>query len=230
MVSWGQIKNGVVIYKKQLIQKTFVNKEKGNANFDKFSFIENKMINALEEIEFKLRFTNNESLYERVKSLKTENDKFFRLALAPYGTSVFYSSKNSRLEQADIFGETFLVTKNDLKWKLLNEQKKIGDYNCFKAIARIEKLYKGDKKEYLKTAWYCPEINASFGPIGYSGLPGLILELSDGKHRYVASKIRLNPTSFAPIKVPSKGKKVTDEEMDLMFNKAMSNFKENRGN
>jgi GLPGLI family protein len=31
------------------------------------------------------------------------------------------------------------------------------------------------------TAWYTPEIPVSQGPEGYWGLPGLILEVNDGK-------------------------------------------------
>lgn len=221
----AQVKNGIITYKKHLINKTFVKKEKNNINFEKFSFIENKIIEALNEIEFELKFNKNESIFQRIKSLKTENDKFFKLALAPYGSSIFYESTNKTLEQANIFGENFLVSKNKLKWKLINESKKIGEYNCLKAIAEVIKPYRGKPKKYIKTAWYSPKINAPYGPIGYSGLPGLILELNDGKYKYIVSKIKINLKSDIKIKSNLKGKKVTEKEMNLLISEAMGNFK-----
>lgn len=225
----GQVKNGIITYKKQLINKTFVKKEKDDINFEKFSFIENKIIEALNEIEFELKFTKNESIFQRIKSLKTENDKFFKLALAPYGSSIFYESTNKTLEQANIFGEDFLISKNKINWELINESKKIGKYNCLKAITKITKLYRGKQKEYIKAAWYSPEINTSFGPIGYGGLPGLILELNDGKYKYIVSEIKINLKSSIEIKSNLKGKKVTEKEMDLLINEASNNLKKSRG-
>jgi GLPGLI family protein len=41
-------------------------------------------------------------------------------------------------------------------------------------------------------AWYCPEINYSFGPIGYYGLPGLILELQIDNVTYKAIRIKID--------------------------------------
>lgn len=223
--SVSQVKNGIITYKKALINKTFQQKDKNDANFEKFNFIENKIIEALNEIEFELKFSKNESTFQRVKSLKTENNKFFRLALIPHGSSIFYNSKNGTLEQKNIFGENFLVSKNKLKWKLINESKKIGEYNCLKAIAEVIKPYRGKPKKYIKIAWYSPKINAPYGPIGYEGLPGLILELNDGKYKYIASKIKLNLKNSIEIKSNLKGKKVTEKEMNLLISEAMGNFK-----
>lgn len=226
-LSNGQIKNGIITYAKSNSKKVFT--DKNDSNYEKFSFIENKMIEALKEIEFTLNFIPKESCYQKVKTIKTENDKFFKMALAPYGNSIFYSSENTNLEQKNIFGEVFLVSKNKLDWKLINETKKIGDYNCFKAETVIKKMYRGKEKEYKKIAWYSPEINAPFGPIGYGGLPGLILELNDGIFIYKVKKIALNVVGFKSFKAPTKGKKVTEKEMDNMINKALGNFRNNRG-
>lgn len=226
--SISQVKNGVITYKKVLIKKTFVKKEKNNTNFEQFSFIENKIIEALKEIKFELKFSKNESTFQRVKSLKTENDKFFGLALIPHGSSVFYKDNKGTLEQKNIFGEDFLISKDKLNWKLINESKKIGEYNCLKAVAEVIKPYRGKPKKYVKIAWYSPKINASFGPIGYGGLPGLILELNDGKYKYVASKIKLNLKNNIKLKSNLKGKNITEKEMDLLISEAMGNFKRNK--
>jgi GLPGLI family protein len=48
-------------------------------------------------------------------------------------------------------------------------------------------------KEITITAWYTPEIPVNQGPEGYWGLPGLILEVNDGKTIILCSKVVLNP-------------------------------------
>lgn len=46
-------------------------------------------------------------------------------------------------------------------------------------------------KETVITAWYTPEISESRAP-NYWGLPGLILEVNDGKTVILCSKVVLN--------------------------------------
>jgi GLPGLI family protein len=69
-------------------------------------------------------------------------------------------------------------------------------------------------KEIVITAWYTPEIPVSQGPEGYWGLPGLILEVNDGKTVLLCSKVVLNPKVKAEIKAPSKGKVISQKEYD----------------
>lgn len=69
-------------------------------------------------------------------------------------------------------------------------------------------------KEITVTAWYAPEIPVSQGPEKYWGLPGLILEVNDGKTMILCSKIILNPKDKVEIKEPTGGQAVTQEEYD----------------
>lgn len=62
-------------------------------------------------------------------------------------------------------------TKKKINWKILNENKKIGNFEVTKAIAE----YGGRKW----TAWFCPEIPLPYGPYIFYGLPGIILEVFD---------------------------------------------------
>lgn len=64
------------------------------------------------------------------------------------------------------------------------------------------------------TAWYAPEIPVNQGPEKYWGLPGLILEVNDGKTMILCSKIVLNPKEKAIIKEPTSGQVVTQKEYD----------------
>lgn len=69
-------------------------------------------------------------------------------------------------------------------------------------------------KEIVITAWYTPEIPVNQGPDNYWGLPGLILEVNDGKTVILCSKVVLNPKDKAEIKAPTNGKQVTQKEYD----------------
>ena len=130
-----------------------------------------------------------------------------------------------------------------LEWKMESETKLVGGYTCYKATAvkpvdgsdfrnmRAKEEKKDDKKEekaqttnfmddfempkeVVITAWYTPEIPVNQGPEGYWGLPGLILEVNDGKTIILCSKVVMNTKEKAEIKAPSKGKEVTQKEYD----------------
>jgi len=85
-------------------------------------------------------------------------------------------------------------------------------------------------KEIVVTAWYTPEIPVNQGPENYWGLPGLILEVNDGKTIILCSKVVLNPKEKAVIKEPTNGKVTTQKEYDEIVGKKMEEFREmNRG-
>jgi GLPGLI family protein len=81
-------------------------------------------------------------------------------------------------------------------------------------------------KEIVITAWYTPEIPVSQGPEGYWGLPGLILEVNDGRTIILCSKIVLNPKDKVEIKAVTKGKVVSQKEYDEAVMKKMEEFRE----
>jgi GLPGLI family protein len=65
------------------------------------------------------------------------------------------------------------VIKN---WKLVNETKEVNTIHCKKA----EVTFKG--RSWI--AWYAPEIPLPYGPYKFSGLPGLIVKITDDKGDY----------------------------------------------
>ena len=81
-------------------------------------------------------------------------------------------------------------------------------------------------KEVVITAWYSPEIPVNQGPENYWGLPGLILEVNDGKTIILCSKIVMNTKDKVEIKAPTKGKKVTQKEYDEIVKNKMEEMKE----
>jgi GLPGLI family protein len=81
-------------------------------------------------------------------------------------------------------------------------------------------------KEVTVTAWYTPEIPVNQGPEGYWGLPGLILEVNDGKTTILCSKIVLNPKEKVEIKAPTNGKAISQKEYDETVTKKMEEFRQ----
>ncbi|SEA60708.1 GLPGLI family protein [Flavobacterium gillisiae] len=142
------------------------------------------------------------------------------------------------------------------QWKMEGETRVIGGYNCFKATAvrpasktdfrnfrpkkedpAAAKPADGEKKtnfmdnlempkDLTITAWYTPEIPVNQGPENYWGLPGLILEVNDGKTVILCSKIVLNPKEKTVIKAPVKGKVISQKEYDETVVKKMQEMRE----
>ncbi len=157
--------------------------------------------------------------------------------------------KESYKKESDISGKAFLIEDKlePLEWELTDESKQIGQYIVFKAVA-VQKIdtsvaprflkrkfmeKKKDKndtitspldefsmpKERKITAWYTPQIPIKTGPADYWGLPGLILEIQDGKTTILCSKIVINPKEAIDIKAPKKGKPVSRKEFAEIMNK-----------
>ncbi len=72
-------------------------------------------------------------------------------------------------------------------WKLIDEQKIVNTFNCKKAIVN----YKG--RNWI--AWYTTEIPLSYGPYKFSGLPGLIIKISDENDDYEFELINSQPSN-----------------------------------
>ena len=84
-------------------------------------------------------------------------------------------------------------------------------------------------KEISVTAWYCPEIPVNQGPDEYWGLPGLIMEVNDGKTVIMCSKLVMNVKDKLEIKAPTGGDKVTQKEFDDIMIKKMKEMQEMGG-
>ena len=119
-----------------------------------------------------------------------------------------------------VIGNIIIKKKILVDWKLHSETKKIQDFVCYKATAVIEIINSVGIFKRNVVAWYCPKIPVSFGPKGYGGLPGLILEFEEKNITFGAKKITLNPTNII-IEKPSKYKRVSEIEYEKMVDKSM---------
>ncbi|MGK4566045.1 GLPGLI family protein [Flavobacterium sp. 3HN19-14] len=81
-------------------------------------------------------------------------------------------------------------------------------------------------KETTVTAWYTPDIPVNQRPETYWGLPGLILEVNDGKTTILCSKIVLNSKEKAEIKAPKNGQVVSQKEYEKIVADKTAELKE----
>lgn len=187
--------------------------------------------------EYTLNFNLSESNWKEVESLGNAPTgasgtvtSVVSFGGSSSGTKYSNTADNLFLEETSLMGKAFLV-KDELKsyaWELTDETKKIGQYTAQKAVySKITQrsmmafgnaVDEEDAKPKMVTdtikveAWYTPEIPVSHGPDNFWGLPGLILEVNDGRRTFLCTKVILNPEDGVEIKKPRKGKKVNREE------------------
>ena len=193
---------------------------------------------------FQLTFNKEESIYKQEEELdkpQVAGGEFQVVMIGGGGGSdvLYKNTKDQRFaEQVDTYGKIFLVKDEieKIEWKLGSETKYIGEYPCYKATytkmvpkprefvntdadEEIDLDAEPEMEERTVTAWYTPQIPVNNGPDDYQGLPGLILEVHDGKLTIICSKIVLNPKERININEPDKGKVVTQEKYDEIMEK-----------
>ncbi|PZO29889.1 GLPGLI family protein [Flavobacterium macrobrachii] len=208
------------------------------------------------EKQYVLTFNKTECLYEEEQKLEepkgASDGMSISISFSGGGKKYLNVKDKNSIVEDEIFGKEFLIVEPLVKpeWKLIDETKKIGDYNCFKAELTIpvSEKQKKDYEEFLKkeekkpalfkmekpedkviTAWYTPEIPVSFGPDNYWGLPGLILEVSEERLIILCSKVVLSNKEKTKIKAPNTGEKVTQKKFDEIQKKKTDSMKDEDG-
>lgn len=174
------------------------------------SFFENAFVR-----NFELTFNSKESIYKEV--LKNTASKR-SLETTSFNRLYKDLKKGEYLHQREYLNKLFLIKGQiTLKnWELSTETKKIGKHTCYKATVKqeVERVFKGKlvKEEVTVVAWYTPGIPVNNGPGIYGGLPGLILEVSDGKNIILCTAVAIKEDQKLKIKRPGRGKKVSQKE------------------
>lgn len=195
-----------------------------------------KRMQKMNQKTFILNFDKKTSTYKEDVKLEAPKPNigggsFKVISLGGSGKgSIYYKNiKEKRYaDQNQIMGKVFLIKDSlpNYDWKLSSETKNIGHYTCYKATFSKEvesvtlSMVNGKSKEIKKketvvtTAWYTTQVPISNGPDNFQGLPGLILEINDGKRLIVCTEIILNPSNKIDIVEPEKGKIVSQEEFN----------------
>lgn len=128
-------------------------------------------------------------------------------------TGIYYKNSDTQL-----FVTSKKANKNDylicdalekFNWNITSETKTILGYSCTKATSASGAL----------VVWFTPGIPTNQGPENYTGLPGLILEVSSEKKVISCAKINLLPPGKVQIKPPVNGIKVNQKQFDTLSKK-----------
>lgn len=207
--------------------------------------IEEQMRRAFQRT-YTLNFTKSESTYKQQAKLNqpkpqsgTSGVMVMSFGGGGMGDVTYKNLAETRYSnKMDLMGKTFLIKDQLPKydWVLTGETKNIGTYTAYKATWTREEenrsmsLRDGEMKEENKketrttTAWYTLDIPVSNGPGNWWGLPGLILEVHDGRQTVVCTEIVLNPSDKVVIEEPKKGKVVTQDKYDELYRKKTREF------
>ena len=181
--------------------------------------------------EFNLNFTASTSLYKEIASATDEaaggEGGGMRFMMRRFNPPIYKDLANNRqVEEVDLFGKQFLVDDviQTRAWKVTGQQKKILDYPCISATFTDSLM----GRARVVTAWFAPTIPVAFGPQGYGGLPGMILEIDmdGGRSVITAAEVKLQKPAEGSIKVPEKGKKVTRAEYNKIREEKMKEMRE----
>lgn len=209
----GQINNTSleVIYTKNIYNRTFQGDDE-SVN-EVLQRINDEIVKIAPTLTFKLIINRDKSIFF-VEKLLSEDERLLKIAISFGGGSEIYYNNFSEKEyllKKEVGGNAFIIVKKPVIWELLNESKKIGKYICYKAQT-IMTVNNYAKTKKVVTAWYCPNLPYSFGPLGYCFLPGLILQLEiENKASFTMNKIIFNAKE-RKIEKPKKGNIVTEEE------------------
>ncbi len=237
--SFGQQIKGVATYKTDT--KMDIKMDSTKVNNDMQASLMAQLRKQMQK-EFTLNFNTEESLYTEVEKLDTPS------AASSSGIQIKFSGGSDILyrntKEATFVNETEIMDKPFLikdaaekpEWVLEKEIKNIGNYTCFKATwtrdvenqtfdsLTDELVTKTESK--TTTAWYTLDIPVPHGPSGFWGLPGLILEIEDGKQTILCSRVVINPEQPIEIEQPTKGKVVTQEAYDKIQEKKSAEMME----
>lgn len=174
----------------------------------------------LPQLDFILKATPNQSLYKLEKKVFNDgqSQRIFTMMLSLANSKgVFFSDvdQNIFIEQTNAFGKLYKIISDfdQLQWNISNEQKLISGYLCRKATLEFNVGGENNEAQNREViAWFATELNYPFGPLGYRGLPGLIIELNinwDYGYIFKAEKIKILDNLFE-IEEPKEGEIISE--------------------
>ncbi|REH56821.1 GLPGLI family protein [Tenacibaculum gallaicum] len=242
---------GKAIYKTHRKIDLKIDNKKGAPNSEMQKKLQTQLMKQFQQT-YTLNFDKSISTYKQNKKLSSPQAQVGGVQIQVMGsgggTDVLYKNikDKSYINKTEISGKRFLIKDKleNFDWKMTGETKNIGNYTCYKATKTRKETRTSmsmtdgeteEKKEEITietVVWYTPEIPISNGPGQFWGLPGLILEVQDGKQTIACTEIVLNPSEKIEIKEPKKGKKVTQKEFDNIIDEhtkdMMERFKNKR--
>jgi GLPGLI family protein len=253
--SFAQIKEGSVVYEKKMNMHRKITDEQMRAYISEFRstkhvlYFSDSVSNykPLVELESNEGGDGGRMIMTMAASMMGETTDLFK-----------NYPKATAINIIEFGSNTYNITDSIKKqnWVLQNETKNILGYNCkkavFKQMQQISKQTRkftsfsmnGDReikkdtsfsdsaraKEIEIIAWYTNDIPCPTGPEEFGGLPGLALmvDIDNGETVYTAIEIKKEVIK-KEVKEPTKGKKITNEDLSKLRKKMMENMMQNGG-
>lgn len=212
---WSQIKSGKIEYGVHI--STFEGLEKTTrmkAAYDK------AMENA-PFLNFELLINIKESSFSLIAGLGINEDGLqYAKLFSGYSGMIYQDDLYSYSEINGDPGNYLIKKDKKIEWNLENETKEINGFVCYKATSEKKVVNRVGVFRFPIIAWYCPQIPLSYGPNGYGGLPGLILELQVRNILFGVKTIDLQPNDKIVVLKRKAFKIVSEQEFEaLLINK-----------
>jgi GLPGLI family protein len=188
----------------------------------------NKIKKSIPYIELILEFDDGEATYKSKETMAVDNGLDLDMAVTAIDSDgIYYTDleNKKRLRQRDVLYDNYLVSiEKELIWQITKETKSVSGFTCYKAINFEETEFQ--EEPYKTIAWFCPELPFQFGPNGFSGLPGLILELVY-KERFIFYPLDINiGKKGIKIDKPTEGIPVTQSKLNKLLLEASKSYRE----
>ncbi|RAR48069.1 GLPGLI family protein [Flavobacterium lacus] len=198
-------KKGKIIYEITIAQEDYMKK---NQNVLKNY---QRAVESTKNIEFTLTIDGINSHFEVSKNLQLDKYGYgYALSYANYMGEIYQDSISVFTKIDSHIGKLIIKKPPKKNWKILDEQKVIDGYICYKATNEYIVENGVGIFTHPVIAWFCPQLPFPFGPNGYGNLPGLILELQERNVVYGVKKIIFDLNE--DIKFDFKEYKVMNEE------------------
>ncbi len=188
------------------------------------------------ETQFELVFDKNESIYSKVETLELDEGNQLQ-KMKNINNDIFYNNIPSKEK---IFNTSQFIQKYNVildyktyVWQITNETKVVSGFKCFKALTTVLDSYNPLKDRQLQLthyAWFTPDLPYSFGPKGFDGLPGLVLEASENGRIFYVTSIEFDLKNAKPIEKPKASTTISSEEYDKMITANLQRIKDEMGN
>ena len=222
---------GTAIYIKEMPmskvkqQKLEVMRKNDPQMFRQIQEIQTKRKTIIEMLEYELIFSPEKASFEAIDLLEVAEENYLELAL---GTSrgYYYTNRlsNENLWQTNRLGQNFIIDIGNTTWEITGEKKMMGEFLVQQAIGTRTFMEDNKEKKIQVEAWFCDNIPASFGPIGYGGLPGLIIDLTTSSEHYHLKRLNLE-SELSKIDRPKNGKEITYQEFRSLIKEALGKMK-----
>jgi GLPGLI family protein len=195
-----------------------------------------EMYAFMDAFTFELLFTANESFFTRIDDYHptdvTDNMNYTTAkVLATSGNDTYYLDRKAgvRLRRKTLEGAQVNITSAYRKynWELTGASKQLKGRTLLEAKTKETFVDSKDQvQQKIIYAWYAPDIPVPYGPLGYDGLPGLILKLRFGETRSmginatVLELSRVAPKSGQQLKKPPAAAEMTEAEYEVRATEA----------